>query len=77
MTDQPLVFVPADLCLADIRRLRPLDGLRDLKARVIIRERIARLMLGNFGDAKAIGEGVFEMRVVSQSSKGHRPLASA
>jgi putative addiction module killer protein len=40
-----------------------LNGLRDLKARAIIRERIARLMLGNFGDAKAIGEGVFEMRV--------------
>ena len=41
-----------------------LNGLRDLKVRAIIRERIARLMLGNFGDAKAIGEGVFEMRVV-------------
>jgi putative addiction module killer protein len=40
-----------------------LNGLRDLKAKAIIRERIARLMLGNFGDAKAIGEGVFEMRV--------------
>ena len=40
-----------------------LNGLRDLTARAIIRERIARLMLGNFGDAKAIGEGVFEMRV--------------
>jgi putative addiction module killer protein len=40
-----------------------LNGLRDLKARAIIRERIARLMLGNLGDAKAIGEGVFEMRV--------------
>jgi len=40
-----------------------LNGLRDLKVRAIIRERIARLMLGNFGDAKAIGEGVFEMRV--------------
>jgi putative addiction module killer protein len=40
-----------------------LNGLRDLKARAIIRERIARLMLGNFGDAMAIGEGVLEMRV--------------
>ena len=40
-----------------------LNGLRDLKARAIVRERIARLMLGNFGDAKAIGEGVFEIRV--------------
>ena len=38
-----------------------LNGLRDLKARAIIRERIARLMLGNFGDAKAIGDGVFEV----------------
>jgi putative addiction module killer protein len=40
-----------------------LNGLRDLNARAIIRERIARLMLGNFGDAKAIGDGVFELRV--------------
>jgi putative addiction module killer protein len=40
-----------------------LNGLLDLKARAIVRERIARLMLGNFGDRKAIGEGVFEMRV--------------
>lgn len=40
-----------------------LNGLRDGKARAIVRERVARLMLGNFGDAKAIGGGVFEMRV--------------
>ena len=47
------------VCLVEIW----LNGLRDLKVRAIIRERIARLMLGNFGDAKAIGDGVFEMRV--------------
>ena len=60
--------VPREIRLyADARGRCPfevwLNGLRDLKARAIIRERIARLMLGNFGDAKTIGEGVFEMRV--------------
>ena len=60
--------VPREIRLyADARGRCPfevwLNGLRDLKARAIIRERIARLMLGNFGDAKAIGDGVFEMRV--------------
>ena len=37
--------------------------MRDSKARAIIGERIARLMLGNFGDAKPVGGGVAEMRV--------------
>jgi putative addiction module killer protein len=60
--------VPREVRLyADARGRCPfeswLNGLRDSKARAIIRERIARLMLGNFGDAKAIGDGVFEMRV--------------
>lgn len=40
-----------------------LAGLRDSKARAIIRERIARVMLGNFGDAKPVGGGVTELRI--------------
>jgi putative addiction module killer protein len=40
-----------------------LSRLRDAKGRAIIRERIARLTLGNFGDAKPVGDGVFELRV--------------
>lgn len=38
-------------------------GLRDLRARARIDARIRRLSLGNFGDAKALGGGVSELRV--------------
>jgi len=38
-------------------------ALRDVHARARIRARIARVREGNFGDAKPIGEGVFELRV--------------
>jgi len=37
-------------------------GLRDRKVRARIRARIGRLRLGNFGDAKRVGE-VFELRI--------------
>lgn len=40
-----------------------LDSLQDLKARVAILRRIDRLMLGNLGDHKFCGEGVWELRV--------------
>lgn len=38
-------------------------GLRDRQARARIDIRIRRLSLGNMGDAKAVGEGVSELRV--------------
>ena len=38
-------------------------GLRDGAARNRIRQRIARVRLGNCGDARSIGEGVFELRI--------------
>lgn len=38
-------------------------GLRDLKARVRIAQRIERAEAGNFGDVSAVGDGVSEMRV--------------
>ena len=38
-------------------------GLRDRVARTRIDIRIRRLSLGNAGDAKSVGEGVFELRV--------------
>jgi putative addiction module killer protein len=40
-----------------------LRGLRDIRAIARISARIDRLALGNFGDAKPIGEGVSELRV--------------
>jgi putative addiction module killer protein len=39
-----------------------LDGLKDLKTQVKIVNRIKRIELGNFGDRKPIGNGVFELR---------------
>ena len=42
---------------------RWLDGLRDLRARARVQARIERLMTGNPGDNKPVGEGVFEMRI--------------
>jgi putative addiction module killer protein len=38
-------------------------GLRDAVARKRIGARIDRLSFGNFGDAKAVGEGVRELRL--------------
>ena len=38
-----------------------LDGLRDVRARVLVR--IERLAAGNPGDVKPVGEGVSEMRI--------------
>jgi putative addiction module killer protein len=40
-----------------------LDELRDLRAQIAIARRITRIEAGNFGDAKAVGEGVSELRI--------------
>lgn len=40
-----------------------LDSLKDIRAQAKIDVRIARLRLGNFGDAKSVGKGVYELRV--------------
>ena len=37
--------------------------LKDAKGRAVINARIGRLRLGNFGDCKAIGDGVSELRI--------------
>ena len=39
------------------------DSLKDIKAQVKIDIRISRLRLGNFGDAKRVGPGVYELRI--------------
>lgn len=38
-------------------------SLDDLKARAIVRTRLNRVRLGNFGDCKSVGEGVHELKI--------------
>ena len=38
-------------------------GLHDARARGRIRARLARVRLGNFGDAHAVGGGIWELRI--------------
>lgn len=40
-----------------------LRSLKDGKARGRIRQRIARVRLGNFGDVRSVGDGVHELRI--------------
>lgn len=40
-----------------------LHDMRDVSARARVRVRLNRVRLGNFGDAKTVGGGVFELRV--------------
>ena len=40
-----------------------LNDLKDQKARVAIRMRLARMQLGNFGYCEPVGEGVSEMKI--------------
>ena len=40
-----------------------LDDLRDRQARAIIKKRLDRIALGNLGDTKSVGDGMFEFRI--------------
>jgi putative addiction module killer protein len=42
---------------------RWLDGLHDIQARARVQARIERLIAGNPGDVKPVGEGVSELRI--------------
>lgn len=44
--------------------------LRDERAKFAIGQRIARMTVGNFGDSKSVGGGVFELRI--DVGKGYR-----
>ncbi len=39
-----------------------LDGLKDRMTRIRLNRRLDRALLGNLGDVKPVGDGVFEMR---------------
>ena len=43
--------------------VRWLDGLRDVRARARILVRIERIVAGNFGDSRPVGQGVSELRI--------------
>ncbi|MBD2211544.1 type II toxin-antitoxin system RelE/ParE family toxin [Calothrix sp. FACHB-156] len=40
-----------------------LESLRDRRAKAKIKERLKRVSLGNLGDYKSVGNGVFELRI--------------
>ena len=40
-----------------------LNSLKDARTRAIIRVRLNRIRLGNFGDCKSVGQGVSELRI--------------
>ena len=40
-----------------------LDSLRDMNARVRIEKRLERVALGNLGDYRSVGQGVYELKI--------------
>jgi putative addiction module killer protein len=40
-----------------------LHSLKDVRGRAMVRVRLNRLRLGNFGDCKSVGDGVYELRI--------------
>ena len=53
-----------------------LGGLKDFRALAVIFNRLDRATKGNFGDAKALGGGISEMRVDTGPGEGSRIDAS-
>ena len=46
------------------------DSIKDMQTQVKIDVRLARVRLGNFGDVKSVGKGVYELRI--QFGPGYR-----
>lgn len=42
---------------------RWLKSLKDIRARAVVRVRLNRVRMGNFGDCRSVGKGVMELRV--------------
>jgi putative addiction module killer protein len=40
-----------------------IESLKDVRARAKIKVRLTRLRLGNLGDYKSVGDGVYELRI--------------
>ena len=40
-----------------------LSSLRDIQARAIIQKRLNRVRLGNVGDSRSVGGGVYELKI--------------
>ncbi|WP_103670464.1 type II toxin-antitoxin system RelE/ParE family toxin [Pseudanabaena sp. BC1403] len=40
-----------------------INSLRDIRAKARIEQRLDRLLLGNLGDYKPIGDGIYELRI--------------
>ncbi|CAC5344996.1 MULTISPECIES: type II toxin-antitoxin system RelE/ParE family toxin [Planktothrix] len=47
-----------------------LNSLRDSKGKAIIKSRLKRVVQGNLGDYRSVGEGVYELRI--QFGSGYR-----
>jgi putative addiction module killer protein len=60
---QPYTLAMYDTPLGRIPFEEWIRGLRDVQARARIRARLARVRLGNIGDAHTVGGGVWELRI--------------
>jgi len=47
-----------------------LDSIKDMRTQIKIDLRLARVRLGNFGDTKSVGKGVYELKI--QFGPGYR-----
>jgi putative addiction module killer protein len=58
---QVLYYLPKGRTAAPFKLWR--DGIADVRAKLVITARIARLRGGNFGDSRPIGDGASENRI--------------
>ena len=63
MESQPREILPYQAANGNYPFEDWLFRLRDRTARAKIQTRLGRLLLGNFGDSKFVGEGVYELRI--------------